>query len=213
MKNRYTIEKGIEGNFQKGSNQLVLANKLNITSKQEMDDVELSLLKLLYTEVYSSVSINQIITTRDICQWHKKWLGNVYQWAGNFRNVNMSKNNFHFALSRQIPYLMNQLDEKFLTKLTACNAMKIDNLINSLAVVHIEFILIHPFREGNGRIARLLANVMALQANLPELDFSYFDKNKGDYFKANQIGLSGNYEPLKSLFKQVLHDSEKNYSS
>ncbi len=212
MKNRYTTEKGIEGNFQKGSNQSVLANKLNIASKEEMDDVELGLLNLLYNDVYSSVSINQVITTKDICQWHKKWLGNVYHWAGNYRNVNMSKNDFHFTSSRQISYLMNQLDEKLLSILLPCNEMKMDKLIQALAVVHIEFILIHPFREGNGRIARLLANVMVLQAGLPEIDFSFFDKNKKDYFKANQIGLSGNYEPLKFLFKQVLLDSEKIYS-
>ena len=39
------------------------------------------------------------------------------------------------------------------------------------AAVHAEPILIHPFREGNGRCARLLATLMGLQAGLPALDF------------------------------------------
>jgi cell filamentation protein len=42
---------------------------------------------------------------------------------------------------------------------------------DALAVVHVELVLIHPFREGNGRTARLLAVVMGLQAGLPALFF------------------------------------------
>jgi hypothetical protein len=41
-----------------------------------------------------------------------------------------------------------------------------------LAEVHAELILVHPFRDGNGRLARLVALLMALQAGLPPLDFS-----------------------------------------
>ena len=38
-------------------------------------------------------------------------------------------------------------------------------------MVHVELVLIHPFREGNGRLARLLAMLMGLQAGLPMLVF------------------------------------------
>ena len=68
--------------------------------------------------------------------------------------------------------------------------------------------LIYTIREGNGRIARLLADIIALQANKPELDFSAWDKNKADYFAAIQAGMDCNYEPIKALVKQVLLDSE-----
>jgi len=48
-----------------------------------------------------------------------------------------------------------------------------EEVIKALAVVHTELVLIHPFRaEGNGRVARMLATLMALQAGLPPLDFS-----------------------------------------
>lgn len=42
----------------------------------------------------------------------------------------------------------------------------------SLGIVHVEFIIIHPFREGNGRVARLLANLMALQARRSILNYA-----------------------------------------
>ena len=41
-----------------------------------------------------------------------------------------------------------------------------------LAVVHAELILVHPFRDGNGRLARLVSLLMARQAGVHSLDFS-----------------------------------------
>ena len=84
-----------------------------------------------------------------------------------------------------------------------------EQLIEAIAIVQAEFILIHPFREGNGRIARLLANVMALQANNPELDFSSWDRNRDDYFLAIQVAMDRNYEPMKGLVRQALLHGEQ----
>ena len=41
----------------------------------------------------------------------------------------------------------------------------------ALAIVHAELILIHPFRDGNGRLARMLSTLMGLQARLPLWSF------------------------------------------
>ena len=46
-----------------------------------------------------------------------------------------------------------------------------DEIAEAIATVHTEYILIHPFREGNGRLGRLIAVLMGLQAGLPVLDF------------------------------------------
>ena len=68
-----------------------------------------------------------------------------------------------------------------------------------------ELVLIHPFREGNGRVARLLAVLMGLQAGLPAL---YFDNLSGrkrqQYFAAVQAGLVQDYEPMAKLFTAVI---------
>jgi cell filamentation protein len=75
----------------------------------------------------------------------------------------------------------------------------------ALAVVHVELVLIHPFREGNGRVARLLAVLMGLQAGLPAL---YFDKLSGrkrrQYFAAVRAGIERNYDPMAELFSAVI---------
>jgi cell filamentation protein len=84
-------------------------------------------------------------------------------------------------------------------------------LVEALAIIHIETILIHPFRDGNGRLSRLVSNIMALQADYPMLDFSYMDNKREAYFSAIHIqaGLDDS-EPLQKIFRQVLLDSLKN---
>ena len=71
-----------------------------------------------------------------------------------------------------------------------------------------ELVLIHPFREGNGRASRLLAILMALQAGLPILDFSDIQGNRRElYFRAIQQGLARNYKPMEEIFKRIIAKS------
>jgi cell filamentation protein len=79
-------------------------------------------------------------------------------------------------------------------------------LVEALANVHLEFILVHPFREGNGRLGRLLATIMALQAGRPPLDFTYITRHKDEYIQAIYAGLD-NIDPMKVLFRRVLQQS------
>ena len=44
-----------------------------------------------------------------------------------------------------------------------CHHLDGDALIEAIAVTHVEFILIHLFREGNGRQSQLLNDAMAVQ--------------------------------------------------
>jgi cell filamentation protein len=119
----------------------------------------------------------------------------------------MGKGDFQFAAARQIRYCLKELESKYLKRYTPCNLMNDEQLIEAIAIVHVEFVLVHPFRDGNGRIARLLANVMALQANKPELDYSSWDASRDDYFLTIQAGMDNNYEPVKAFVRQALADA------
>ena len=209
MNGRYDTTGNVEAQFEPGSNDRVLANKLGISNVDVMDDVELDLLNRLHEEILASVETDQRIAVADVREWHRRWLGNVYAWAGRYRTVNMGKGNFQFAASGQIPRLMVKLDSEILSVHTPCEGMSEVQLTEALAVVHIELILIHPFREGNGRLSRLLASVMALQAGWPHLDYTHWDNRKTDYFAAIQAGMS-DYEPMKGLIRRVLREAARN---
>ena len=207
MNDKYDTTDNVEAHFEPGSNDRVLSNKLGITDTQDMDDIELDLLKRLYDAVLGSVEADQRLTTADIREWHRRWLGNVYVWAGQYRTLNMSKGDFMFAASGQVPKLMDNLDKEVLSVRTPCAGMSEDQLTEAIAVVHIELILIHPFREGNGRLSRLVANVMALQAGRSQLDYTSWDEQKADYFAAIRAGLS-DYEPMKGLVRRALREAD-----
>lgn len=80
-----------------------------------------------------------------------------------------------------------------------------------MAICHVEFIITHPFREGNGRLCRLLNTVMALQADMPVLDFGYIEENKPEYIAAIHAGHDQNYEPMKFIFSELLSRSLREY--
>jgi cell filamentation protein len=67
---------------------------------------------------------------------------------------------------------MVELEKGPLHQYTPCRVTAMDEIVRAIAIVHTELLLIHPFRDGNGRTARLLAILMALQAGLPPLNFS-----------------------------------------
>ena len=208
MTSRYDTTGNVEAQFEPDSNARVLANKLGISDPGEMDDIELDLLEQLHEDLLGSIAADQPITVTDLREWHRRWLGNVYIWAGRFRTVNMSKDNFPFAASGRIPKLMEHMDREIFPAHTPCSEMSENRLVKAIAVVHVELILIHPFREGNGRLSRLLANVMALQADRPALDYTRWDENRIDYFAAIQAGLT-DYEPMKRLVRQALREKAR----
>ncbi|HTY20338.1 MAG TPA: Fic family protein [Geobacteraceae bacterium] len=158
--------------------------------------------------MFGKVYRDQSFTVEDICQMHRQWLGRIYVWAGMPRSVNISKDGFDFAMARVIPTLLEEFESEQLRKLTPCLFTNRDEVAHALAEVHVEFMLIHPFREGNGRLGRLLATLMALQAGLPLLEFSeMIGIRREKYFAAVRAGLDRNYQPMKGLFSDVIERS------
>lgn len=203
--NRYDTSGLIEAQFEPGSRGRVLKNLLGIKSKREMDRIEAREQLRALEELSNIYDINHRFTSADVCRIHKIWLGKIYEWAGQYRQVNLSKGAFPFAAAKQIPGLMAEFEKGPIKKFTPCCFSSRGDIVKAIAVVHTELVLIHPFREGNGRVARLLAILMALQAGLPPLDFGGIrGKKRQEYFSAARAGLDKNYEPMKKIFSAVI---------
>lgn len=202
---RYDTSGLTEAQFESGSRKRVLKNLLGIKSKRQMDRIEALEQLRAMEELYGFYDKDHRFTAADICSIHEIWLGKIYEWAGQCRRVNVSKDGFPFAAANQIPRLMSELERGGLRKYTPCRFTSIEDISRGIAVVHTELVLIHPFREGNGRVARILSALMALQAGLPLLDFSVIKgKKRQEYFAAVRAGMDNNYEPMEKVFNAVI---------
>jgi cell filamentation protein len=191
--------------FQPGSRGRVLRNRLGITSVRELEREESAALLITTQQRIDETRMDQCFTAGEIRWMHQRWLGEIYDWAGEYRDVNIAKGAFMFAAATQVPKLMQEFERGPLRKYTPCNFDANAAQAFALAIVHSELILIHPFRDGNGRCARLLAMLMGLQAGLPPLDFGGIrGAKKREYIAAVQAALSRNYDPMTKIFREVI---------
>ena len=202
---RYDVGGLEEAQSEAGSRGRVLRNRLGIRSKREMDRIEAREQIRALEELAAIYDRGHCFSAADICRMHQIWLRPIYSWAGQYRQVNLQKGDFPFAAAKQIPKLMVDFERGPLQRFTPCRSMSPEKLSMALAVVHVELILIHPFREGNGRVARLLAVLMGLQADLPPLFFDRLSgKKRQQYFAAVRAGLERNYEQMAEMFNAVI---------
>ena len=196
---------GRETEFEPGSRRRVLRNLLGIRSVGKMNRAESDALLAATNQLIDETTDSQRFTASGICEIHKRWLGKIYPWAGAYRSVNIAKGEFMFAAANEVPRLMQEFEQGPLRIYTPLRADVVDAQSEALAVVHAELILIHPFREGNGRCARVLATLMALQSDLPPLDFSGIEgKEKRRYIAAIHAAMARDYEPMQEIFKRVI---------
>ena len=205
---------GIEAESEPGSRGRVLRNLCGITGVRAMQFAESRALEAVEEVLLTRFAASHRFTADDVRLIHRLWLGDIYQWAGEYRNVNIAKGGFMFAAAQQVPRLMQQFETGFLHPLTPCAGMDDAALVAALARTHAELVIIHPFREGNGRCARLLAWLMALQAGLPPLDFSPLQgRGKRHYIAAIHAAFSRNYEPMERMFSRVVRRTLRAYAT
>lgn len=204
MQGRYQAV-GVEAEFEPGSGRRVLRNLPGIRLVAAMKEAESKALLDAQKRLVAQINADHRFVAADICEVHRTWLGGIYRWAGEYRTVNIAKGDFHFAAAAQIPRLMDELESRQLAHHTPCKAGSPIDVALALAVVHSELVIIHPFRDGNGRCARLLSVLMALQAGLPPLDFGTLKgAMKGAYIAAIHAAVGSDYEPMSAIFQAVI---------
>jgi cell filamentation protein len=210
MGGRY--ESGPEGEYEPGSRGRVLRNLQGIRRVGDMQFAESQALDAVQVWAISNYDSRHRFSAADIRDLHRRWLGGIYPWAGEYRSVNISRAGFLFAAADRIPQLMLDLERNVLSQETPCADMAPVRLAPTLARTHAELVLIHPFREGNGRCARLLALLMAMQAGLPTLDFwGFAGRGKRRYIAAIHAALNRDYAPMQTCFTDAIRRTSDSF--
>jgi cell filamentation protein len=205
---RYTTPKGPEAEFQPGSRRRVLRNRLAITSRRKIDEVEYRALVRVQEAYLKIITPKTRFTTALIRRMHRDWLGKIYPWAGQYRTVELQKGSFRWPPAHLVEQNMADLERRLLARHTPCLSGALPDVASKIAEVHAELLLIHPFREGNGRLARWLAELMCLQAGFPIPDYGFTGKGSRNrqevYLAAVTRGYGQDYAALTNFFADAI---------
>ena len=169
----------------------ILENKLGITNQVELNKAEERISKQKAKQLFDSGKIHKIIvgTFAGLKQIHKFLFGDIYEFAGKVREVNISKGNFRFA---PLMYLAQSL--KHIDKMP-------HNTFDEIIEKYVEMNIAHPFREGNGRSMRIWLDLILKKELKQVVDWNNVDK--GDYLSAMERSPVKDIE-IKQLLKNAL---------
>jgi cell filamentation protein len=178
----------------------VLRNKEDIRDAEELAAFE----RLATANRLETLPGDVPITAEGYCTIHHYLFQDVYDWAGQYRLVDIARTDSLFCL---VPYIERELAKRFA-------AIGLENNLHGLsaeqfaarAADHMsELNAIHPFREGNGRTQRAFLFVLARQAGhdiaMERIDARAWNEAARDSFQ------TGNSQAMRAIIANALAES------
>ena len=167
----------------------MLENKLGLTSSAELAREEERISKKKAAMLFENHILDNLESGLQTI--HKYLFDEIYDFAGKLRTVNIAKGNFRFAPLMYIESALKNIDEM--------PQSNFDEIIEK----YVEMNIAHPFREGNGRSARIWLDHMLKTEIGKVIDWSKVDKE--DYLLAMERSPIRDIE-IKYVLKNALTD-------
>ena len=190
----------IEGNtLTQSETELVLSKGITVGGKTLQEHLEVIGHKEAIDYVETLAQQAQIIGEWKIKQIHNLILRKIApEEAGRYPQLDVKVAGTNYLYPAH--YLISQLMKDFVTWLNLEEAQNL-HPVEYATVAHYRFVSIHPFRDGNGRTARLLMNLLLLRAGYPIVIIS--NQQRNDYINAVVYGQS-NRDDASLLIDLVL---------
>jgi len=165
---------------------MALKNKLGINDSAELARAEEKISKIRAIELYESNMIeeSEIGKFSGLAKIHQFLFGEIYDFAGKVRTVNIAKGNFRFAPVMYLEMALKHIDEM--------PQSTYDEIIEK----YVEMNVAHPFREGNGRSTRIWLDLILKKELKLVINWNKVDKE--DYLLAMERS------PIKDVEIKVL---------
>lgn len=176
---------------------MALENKLNINDSAELARVEEKISKSKAVKLFESniVEPSEIGKFSSLAKIHQFLFGELYDFAGKVRTVNIAKGNFRFAPVMYLDAALKHIDDM--------PQSTFDEIIEK----YVEMNVAHPFREGNGRSTRIWLDLILKKELKLVIDWNRVDKE--DYLLAMERSPIKDVE-IKVLLKNALTDQINN---
>ena len=172
---------------------MALENKFGIKDSAELARVEEKISKRNAVELFMSGKLEKLSPGKfvTLAEIHRALFGEIYDFAGQVRNVNLAKGHFRFASALYLNEALAQIENMP------------QNNFNAIVEKYIEMNVAHPFREGNGRSMRIWLDHI-FKAELGRVvDWSRVDK--ADYLSAMEFSPIHD-DKIKKLLAAALTD-------
>lgn len=152
----------LEGNtLTESETKIVLEEGITIGGKPLKDHLEAIGHAEAFDHLFTIVK-NRSIQEKTIQELHKLFFFRIDETnAGKYRKSQVILTGSKYSLPKpaDLPSLMQRLIPRL------DEIRKTKHPVEAAALTHKEFVFIHPFIDGNGRVARLLMNLVLLQEN------------------------------------------------
>lgn len=176
---------------------MTLENKLGLQSSADLAREEERISKKKALELFETGTLDRLEAGKfsALKVIHKYLFGEIYDFAGELRTVNIAKGNFRFAPVMYLQAAIENIDKMP------------QSTFDEIVEKYVEMNIAHPFREGNGRSTRIWLDLL-LKAELHKvIDWSKVDKE--DYLLAMERSPIKDVE-IKHLLKAALTDEVDN---
>ncbi|WP_208441801.1 Fic/DOC family protein [Bartonella raoultii] len=178
----------------------VLYNRFGIKDKATLECVEATFAYLRSFE-FMHTPLRGKFDLAHMQEIHKKLFGDVYEWAGEIRLLDIAKGNTIFAYYTQIENYAPKITQQ-LAKEQYLRGLDMDEFSIRAGYYMGELNVLHPFREGNGRSLREFMGQLAREAGY-YIDWSSLEQQ--EMIKASVAAYHGNSEHLSALIRQNLN--------
>ncbi len=206
----------IEGNrLAVGETRQVVELGLTITGKPLKDQAEARNLShaLDFLEQLAG-NADTPITERDIRQLHALVLSGLSDEAGSYRSVTVAISGSEYSPPgpESVPAQMEEFGQWLASVSTPGDDAfaGVPGLV-AAAAAHTSFVTIHPFIDGNGRVARLLMNLLLMRYGYPIAIIAKEDRLR--YYDALELSQASDLTPFIRLLAECIEESLEEYET
>ncbi len=155
-------------------NTAIAINNFTIKDAQIIEDIEQELLIKSYNIFFDELDENTVFDEKYFRQLHKRTFGELYEWAGVYRDFNMSKGESRFCQGLYVASSSKKIFEELKNDnyLKGFENKSKEEFAVKLAYYKCEINALHPFCELNGRITRMFFDMIVAYNGYKFIDYS-----------------------------------------
>lgn len=182
----------------------VLRNKAGVADLERLQVLEEEALTKAYETLVHEVRVDTPMTCELLKHVHQRIFGDLYEWAGRWRTVWISKPGVTWPAPDFLEQEMARFEREVLAKWPVSKLNDDEPFCRAVGEIQGEFLVIHPFREGNARTIKVMTDLLASQTGRPLLVYDQTESGRDEYIAAAKAAFKREYAPMADIIRRAL---------